>query len=429
MRSVGKVNVAVPRRLTPVDAQTYWMAAKIPNDQFLLYGFDGVPADLPGALDDVRRRAEGCPELGVRIAERGGAGFPTWMPRAVGDDQFVIHHLHADSWTDCLAAVAGLADAQLDARVAAWRLHIFTPVRGIPTADSAGTVAVLQIAHALGDGIRSSALAAALFGRRAQIPTAPPPSALEPLRLPWRALRAARTHRRLQRDTAAGVVVPQADSRPARHTNRGMVGARGVRTLTRRRSELPGPTVTVAVLAAVADALAGHLHDLGEDTDRLGAEVPMAKAGPRTANNHFGNVGVDLHPQLPVAERRHRIATELSARRQRAAHPAMLAAGRAFAAVPAPLLRWGVAQFDAAARSEAVTGNTVVSSVNRGPADLHFGGAPVRVTAGYPGLSPMMGLTHGVHGIGDTVAVSVHAATGAIGDIDAYLDRLDATLR
>ena len=98
------------------------------------------------------------------------------------------------------------------------------------------------------------------------------------------------------------------------------------------------------------------------------------------------------------------------------------------AAVPAPLLRWGVAQFDPDARSPTATGNTVVSSVNRGAADLHFGDAPVVVTAGYPGLSPMMGLTHGVHGIGDTIAVSVHAAESAIGDVDAYVDRLDAAL-
>lgn len=75
-------------------------------------------------------------------------------------------------------------------------------------------------------------------------------------------------------------------------------------------------------------------------------------------------------------------------------------------------------------RSATVTGNTVVSSVNRGAADLRFGAATVALTAGFPGLSPMMGLTHGVHGIGDTVAVSVHAADSAIGDIDAYVERL-----
>jgi hypothetical protein len=40
----------------------------------------------------------------------------------------------------------------------------------------------------------------------------------------------------------------------------------------------------------------------------------------------------------------------------------------------------------------------------------------------------MMGLTHGVHGIGDTVAISVHAAESAVGDIDEYLQLLDAAL-
>jgi hypothetical protein len=43
-----------------------------------------------------------------------------------------------------------------------------------------------------------------------------------------------------------------------------------------------------------------------------------------------------------------------------------------------------------------------------------------------------MGLTHGVHGIGETIAISVHAAESAFSDsdadIDAYLQRLDAAL-
>ena len=38
------------RRLSAVDAQMHWMSAKIPNDQFLLYGFAGEPSELePGA--------------------------------------------------------------------------------------------------------------------------------------------------------------------------------------------------------------------------------------------------------------------------------------------------------------------------------------------------------------------------------------------
>ena len=69
-----------------------------------------------------------------------------------------------------------------------------------------------------------------------------------------------------------------------------------------------------------------------------------------------------------------------------------------------------------------------MSSVHRGAADLYFGGAPVVLTTGCPSLSPMQGLTHGVHGVGDAVAVSVHAAESAVGDIDAYVDRLAAAL-
>jgi hypothetical protein len=96
--------------------------------------------------------------------------------------------------------------------------------------------------------------------------------------------------------------------------------------------------------------------------------------------------------------------------------------------VPAPLLRWGVSQFDPDVRPAQVLGNTVVSSVNRGPADLRFGDARVVLTAGYPALSPSMGLTHGVHGIGETIAISVNAAQAAVADIDGYLELLDAAL-
>ena len=34
--------------MAAADAQTFWMSASIPNDQFALYVFAGVPDDLPG---------------------------------------------------------------------------------------------------------------------------------------------------------------------------------------------------------------------------------------------------------------------------------------------------------------------------------------------------------------------------------------------
>jgi hypothetical protein len=411
------------RRLSAVDAESYWISRKIPNDQFLLYGFDGAPSDVDGALRTVRQRAERCTELRLRVRDRA-LRYPEWVAGEVVADQFVVHELTDGSWLGCLSAVAALGERQLDVREMSWRLHVFREVRGMPGADVA-TVCVLQMGHSLGDGIRSAALAALLFGRAGEVPAVSPPSRLVTVTLPWRGYRAARMHRQLVRDTEAGRVPAQADPRPVLRSNSRPEGVRSVRTVVRRRGELAGPTVTVGVLAAVSSALSRQLRDLGEDPSTLGAEVPMAKAGERQAHNHFGNVGVGLYPELPFRVRVARIAEDLAQRRRRAAHPAMLAVTRANAAVPGPVLRWGLGQFDPTLRSPTVTGNTIVSSVNRGAADLRFGTAPVVLTAGYPALSPMMGVTHGVHGIGDTIAISVHAAASAIGDIDSYAERLE----
>lgn len=98
---------------------------------------------------------------------------------------------------------------------------------------------------------------------------------------------------------------------------------------------------------------------------------------------------------------------------------------RAFAAIPASLPRWGVSRFDLDARPSRVFGNTVVSSVNRGAADLSLGGSPVVLTAGYPALSPAMS---GVPGIGGIAPINGHAAESAVPDIDVYMESLDAAL-
>ncbi len=410
------------RRMAPIDAQFYWMSAKLPSDQFLLYAFDGEPADCERAIERVCARARACPDLTLRVRDRGRLAYPRWVPVTVGPERVVRHHPPNRSWPGCPAAVVALAENQLDVRRMPWRLHIFTPVLGVPGVSGPGSVAVMQVAHPLADGARASALAAWLFGRAAPVPEVAPPSAGC---LPWRAIEAARAHRRLVRDTRAGLLAPGVGSRLPQTTNARPAGARSVRTLVRHRSQLGGPTVTVAALAAVSTALSTLL---GEGSGALGAEVPMAKPGVPQAHNHFGNVVVGLYPELGPVARAERIATDLANGRRRFEHPATRAADRAFAAIPAALLRWGVAQFDPGVRPAQVAGNTVVSSVNRGAADLSFGGARVVLTAGYPALSPAMGLTHGVHGIGDTIAISVHAAESAIPDIDEYLELLDAAL-
>lgn len=414
-------------RLAAVDAQTYWMSAKIPNDQFVLFAFDGALRIDDGLLDGLRARAQDCVDLRLRIADTRRWRYPDWAAGTVDPAQFVVHPAAGLTWTECLDAVAQLAAAQLDPRVAAWRLHLFEKVTA-PRGSGPATVAVLQIAHTLADGTRTAELAGWLFGRPDPVPELPARRRHSMIRS---AVTAARAERALTGDIEAGRVPAPPPSRPALLTNATPTGPRRIRTVVVDRASLRGrSTVTVEALLAVGTALAGHLHARGEDTGQLGAEVPLAKPGIRYARNHFRNVGVGLYPDQPEDARAARILADLRGGRQRAEHRAATAAEEANAAVPAALLRWGVSKFDETVRSPLVTGNTVVSSVNRGPADLRLGAAPVLLTASYPALSPMMGLTHGVHGLGDAVALSVHAADSVLSEaeLDDYLERLRRAL-
>ncbi len=387
-------------RLAAADAQLFWLSAKTPNDQFLVYGFDGEPA--AGALEQVRRRAEACGELTLRVADGPCWRYPRWVPAPVTDEHFAVHDESVGP-AEGFTAVARLP--QLDATRMAWRVHLFP----------AGVV-VVQVSHALGDGTRSSALAAALLGRCRPLP---PVAAPRPGNVFWRGFLAARAHRDLP---------PSAPPRPALSVNRSPAGTPVLRTLLVGRDRLQHPTVTVGALSAIGEALGGYLGARGEDVGRLGAEVPVSGPPTTQARNNFRNVGIGLYPETGRDERIRLISAELRAARQRGEHPATAAAARAFAATPAWLLRWGIGKFVPTRRSAAVIGNTVVSSVNRGPADLAFGGCPVRYTAGFPALSPMQSLTHGVHGIGDVVAISVHADPVVV-DVADYLDRLAHALR
>jgi hypothetical protein len=412
----------MPNRMTAIDAQFYWMSAKIPSDEFMLYAFDGLPTDFECAADEVCARASDCRALTVRVEDGSPLTYPRWVPTTVKPDRIVHHDLDDDSWQGCLDAVGRLFDDQLDIRRVPWRMHVFGPVRDMPGSTGPGTVAVMQFAHALSDGPRALAMAAWLFGRDAPVPDV---VAESPGFLPWLAFEAARAHRKQVSDTRSGLLPPAIGPQPALSTNTHPTGARPLRTLVRHRSQLNGPTATVAALAAVSGALAGQLGDVALSPV---AEVTMAKPGVPHAHNHFANATIGLYPHLDRQARVEKIATDLTNARLRSEHPAFRAADRAFAATPAPLLRWGASLFDPEVQPAQVAGNTVVSSIYRVPVDLTFGATPVLLTAVFPGLSSVIGLTHGVWGVGDTVTVSVHAAESAVGDIDDYVVRLDAEL-
>jgi hypothetical protein len=410
--------------MTAVDAQMFWMSDAVPIDQLVLYAFDGSPESPEAAIDELRRRADACDELRLRVVEGGWWRYPRWCRGEVNADQFVLHEAGGVHWQGCLDIAAGFRGEPLDLHRMTWCAHVFPRVFGVPGCAGVGSVVVLQTGHAFADGSRGTVLGGALLGRDLPVPV--PTSARRGF-LPARGVAAARAHRQLVRDTEAGLVPAAPAGSPLLSINRRPRATPVLRTLVLRRDQLANPTVTIGALVVIAEALAGYLTERGEDTSRLAAEVTMAGSQDASSHNNFRNVGIRLHPDLDRTRRAELIAAELAAQRLRGEHPAMRASAAASAAIPAWLLRWGVRQFDAGVRSATVTGNTVVSSVNRGPADLSFGGSPVLLAAGWSGLSPMMSLTHGVHGLGDTVALSVHADPDNV-DVDDYVDRLRAAL-
>ena len=83
----------------------------------------------------------------MRLRDGRGLTYPLWVPVAVDTEWVVRHDLDDRSWAECLGAVAGLARDALDVRRMPWRLHLFSPVLGIPGVARPGTVAVLQVPH------------------------------------------------------------------------------------------------------------------------------------------------------------------------------------------------------------------------------------------------------------------------------------------
>ncbi|MDQ1181025.1 WS/DGAT domain-containing protein [Rhodococcus sp. SORGH_AS_0301] len=429
-------------RLTATDARMYWLSRRLPSDQFLLYAFDGVLDDPDAVATALVRRARAVGGLSVRLREtRWTADYPYWVPTEVTRDRVRVHA--GGMWQDCLDRVAETFGDQVEPRREPWRVHLYPCVDGVPGTTGSATVLVLQIAHALGDGGRVSALARALLSDelsaavRTVVVSAPLAVARGAVELPARVIgmvRRAReavvADRRRTADTAAGVIpgppLPRAPtllSRPAGGTTR-------IRCVVCPASDLRTDTVsvTVAALVVVSDAMSRHLASLGEPVpDDLGAEVMIAIPGEsRTtaAANAFHNAGVDLHPSVQDLRARARaIDDSLQDRRRRLEHPAFGVGDRATETVPAVIVRRDVDRADLSVAPTTVAGHTVVSSVNRGVADLTLSGRPVVLSAGFPALSPTVGVTHGVHGIGDVVTLSIVTSDDVM-DADAYTDCL-----
>ncbi|MFI5715078.1 wax ester/triacylglycerol synthase domain-containing protein [Nocardia sp. NPDC051750] len=448
--------------LSAPDATMYWLSRRTRNDQFLLYCFAESTRDDSELRTEILDRCAGIPELRVRLRDDPtGLTYPAWIPAEPDPAQVVRHQLAAPSWPELLAAVGRSAGTGVDATQYPWLLHIFRGICDSPAPDAQVTVVVLQISHALVDGRGAARIARALFtqpvrsagdlaaegaatGRMAR---AAAPAAASPLRslgaaaaLPVgmvrtvrRGIGAARARRELDALTAAGRVPRPGGGYPSGPLNRpAEVTGHSVQMLVWPASEfrVPGLTVTVVGLTAVSIAVERYLRSRGAEVTRLGAQVPMALPPRPGIRNNYRSLGVDLGAgERDPLRRAAAIATELAARRERAGHPLLAAQDSVTAVLPPLLLRRDVHSYPIDTVPEQITGHTVVSSVNRGPADLAFGGAPVRFTGGFPALGAVMHLTHGIHGLGETVTLSVHADPGVVPDLDTYAGHLSDAVR
>ncbi|AVH21287.1 WS/DGAT domain-containing protein [Nocardia cyriacigeorgica] len=444
-------------------------AADRPWRLHVFRGITGAP--LPPSAEAARREA--APAGPIRAAANGTNGPPeSPHPTAVAGARNVdvagsptgagateTAGLDASRWTT--SAIADISESAASQRV---------------------TVAVLQMSHALADGRHAADLARALFAPATECPSSPsaaPPAtrpqltrrlartgcelfrtAVEAVRLgsavaaiPVRMARtmaggvsAFRAQRALGELTEAGKLPAAGGGFAASVLNApGEVGGHRVRMIVCPAAKLrtSGFSVTVLVSTAVSIALQRYLARRGALPDRLGAQIPMALPAPDRAatvvgrfmrraqapRNNYRSLGVDLCADEPDPTRRaERVAADLAARRRRAVHPLLSVQDRVTASLPAPILRRDVDRYPIDTVPEALAGHTVISSVYRGPADLTFGGAPVLFTAGFPALGSVMHLTHGVHGLGDTVTISVHADPETIPDLDRYADLLCSAL-
>ncbi|EME62243.1 hypothetical protein G352_16854 [Rhodococcus ruber BKS 20-38] len=428
-------------QLHPSDALRDWLDDRVRSDQFLLFCFEGEAGDPDALVTELRQRASAVPELRLRaVPVPGGLDYPYWAAGLVGADRFVVHRLPDPSWPGVQRALGELLTDRLDITAAPWRLHLLAGVTGAPRCTTTATVVVLQVSHAFADGMRASALARALLSGPGPTadgaetgPEAPSVPAMllravtrMPIQLGALVVTGARAGR-AERDLADPAVPPPAPGCPLSAVNTDPGPRRAVRTIVCPATDLRTVgTVTVGALTAIASALREFLGDF--PADRLGAEVPVSVARNGMARNSYRSAGVRLFAHVDdPRERAAAIAADLALRRRRLAHPAVDLRDRPFTHLPAPLLRFGLARADLGAVPRTVTGNTVVSSVYRGAEDLVLGGAAVRFTAGFPGLSPVMGLTHGVHGIGDVVMLSITTSPQVIEP--GELDRYEALLR
>ncbi|OZE39915.1 MULTISPECIES: wax ester/triacylglycerol synthase domain-containing protein [unclassified Rhodococcus (in: high G+C Gram-positive bacteria)] len=425
------------------------------RDQFSLTAFDSVDRPAP-SFDEVvahmEARAPLVPGLGLRLREAPlNLDYPRWVPDTSPlSERMSDHDLGGAPWADFENLMGDLLRTRLDLREHSWHLHVVRGIGSAPLMQGAVTVVILQVGHALTDGLGVSRMVRALFE-----PVSATGAALSPetepkrenavvstlgavvrapvdlVRSRWEARRAIRAYR---------ATPPGPPSVPATSLNRAVGPYRVVRIVPIQMTEVRvgAASVTVSALCAVGSCLDRYLGDgrrtLSETGGTVAAFVPMAL--PRDVEWPAANravVGtVDLHVGEPdLAKRAELITRSLAAERARVTAAPLLRVARADERVPAPIVRFVQGRrFRQHDRSPSHVGaQTIVVSVDRGRADLELCGAVARFSAGFGALEDGRCLNHGFFGFADVVTIAMVACPDAVPNLDAYTQGLVDRLR
>ncbi|WP_268810418.1 wax ester/triacylglycerol synthase domain-containing protein [Williamsia sp. Leaf354] len=447
----------------------FWFGTSdaMPTDQYFLLAFATAgPAAAPTwekLVEVIADRSAAIPALNKRLAESpAGIDYPRWVHHAADMGECVHRLVDEDStcstpeatrqWSTCVDRIEELLGSTLDATRTPWQLHIAPDVVGVPDVDGRATIVFVRFSHVLTDGLGGAALLRALFGRTphpadAEIAAASEPH--EPGAVGWRLRDVGRAFGRLVRLPSALVATAVAGRRsarssdsedpptaPLRRASINTCGA-GVRDVTvlpipRRISASQRFTVTQLALCAASLATERLLIRRGEAPDSLAAAVPVAvrEGAQWLGDNRFATAVVGLGVASSTAlDRAEAIRSSLGAERRRLVSPDTITMLRLVESVPWPILsrylRRGRAR---GVRTEFVPAHMSVTSVNCGDADMELSGAPAVMVAGFPCLSPDIGIGLGIYGLGTTVTLGVLTSPDAVPDADEYVDLLRSAL-
>lgn len=425
------------------------------RDQFSLTVFDSVDRDAPSfeeVVAHMETRVPLVPGLGLRLREAPlNLDYPRWVPdTSPVSERMSDHDLGGAPWADFEALMGDLLRTRLDPRDHSWHAHVVRGVGSAPLVQGAVTVVILQVGHALTDGLGVSKMVRALFEAQSSAGAAPSPQT-EPerehpvagvlsavVRAPvdlarsrWEARRAIRAYRG---------TTPGPPPVPATSINRAVGPYRVVRIVPMQATEVRAgaASLTVSALCAVGPCLDRYLGDghrtLSETGGTVTAFVPMALPGDVEwpAANRAVVGTVDLHVGEPdVAKRAELITRSLAVERARVTAAPLLRIARADERVPAPIVRFVQGRrFRKHDRSPSRVGaQTTVVSVDRGRADLELCGAVARFSAGFGFLEDGRCLAHGFFGFSGVVTVAMVACPDAVPDLDGYTRQLVDRLR